>query len=115
MTHLKLVIAKLEHHRYGASSERGRKLLDQAELQLEELEADAAERATATDSLPIRRATSSGASCVASRCVARCRHTCLASVSSSPVRPHVPVVAGRYPSWARRSPRPWRACRASGR
>jgi hypothetical protein len=27
VTRLKLVIAKLEHHRYGASSERGRKLL----------------------------------------------------------------------------------------
>ena len=49
VTHLKLVIAKLEHHRYGASSERGRKLLDQAELQLEEFEADAAEAATAAD------------------------------------------------------------------
>jgi transposase len=48
VTHLKLMIAKLEHHRYGASSERGRKLLEQAELQLEELEADAAEKATAT-------------------------------------------------------------------
>jgi transposase len=49
VTHLKLVIAKLEHHRYGASSERGRKLLEQAELQLEELEADAAEEALATE------------------------------------------------------------------
>jgi transposase len=48
VTHLKLVIAKLEHHRYGASSERGRKLLDQTELQLEEVEADAAEDAAAT-------------------------------------------------------------------
>jgi hypothetical protein len=49
VTHLKLVIAKLEHHRYGASSERGRKLLEQAELQLEELEADAAEEVLATE------------------------------------------------------------------
>jgi transposase len=49
VVHLKLVIAKLEHHRYGASSERGRKLLDQAELQLEELETEAAERAIATE------------------------------------------------------------------
>ncbi|MBO0718960.1 MAG: transposase, partial [Rhizobiales bacterium] len=48
VTHLKLVIAKLEHHRYAPSSERGRKLLDQAELQLEEFEADAAEEAVAT-------------------------------------------------------------------
>ena len=39
VAHLKLLIAKLEHDRFGASSERGRKLLDQLELQLEELEA----------------------------------------------------------------------------
>ncbi len=37
------LIAKLKHDRFGASSERGRKLLDQLELQLEELEATAAE------------------------------------------------------------------------
>jgi transposase len=49
VAHLKFVIAKLEHHRYAPSSERGRKLLDQAELQLEELEADAAEEAVATE------------------------------------------------------------------
>lgn len=49
VAHLKFVIAKLEHHRYAPSSERGRKLLDQAELQLEELEADAAEEVVATE------------------------------------------------------------------
>ncbi len=43
VAHLKLLIAKLKHDRFGASSERGRKLLDQLELQLEELEATAAE------------------------------------------------------------------------
>ena len=43
VAHLKLLIAKLKHDRFGASSERGRKLLDQLELQLEELEAAAAE------------------------------------------------------------------------
>jgi len=48
VTHLKLVIAKLRHDHYGASSERGRKLLDQLELELEELEANAAEDAVAT-------------------------------------------------------------------
>lgn len=30
---LKLLIAKLRHERFGASSERGRKLLDQLELE----------------------------------------------------------------------------------
>lgn len=43
VAHLKLLIAKLRHERFGASSERGRKLLDQLELQLEELEAAASE------------------------------------------------------------------------
>jgi transposase len=46
VAHLKLLIAKLKHERFGASSERGRKLLDQTELQLEELEAAAAEDAS---------------------------------------------------------------------
>ena len=43
VAHLKLLIARLKHDRFGASSERGRKLLDQLELQLEELEAAATE------------------------------------------------------------------------
>jgi transposase len=43
VAHLKLMIAKLRHERFGASSERGRKLLDQLELELEELETTAAE------------------------------------------------------------------------
>lgn len=42
---LKLVIAKLRHDKFGASSERGRKLLDQMELELGELVATAAEDA----------------------------------------------------------------------
>ena len=43
VAHLKLLIAKLRRERYGQSSERSQKLLDQLELQLEELEAAAAE------------------------------------------------------------------------
>ena len=46
VAHLKLMIAKLRHDRFGASSERGRKLLDQMELELEEWEAAAAEDAS---------------------------------------------------------------------
>jgi hypothetical protein len=34
VAHLKLLIAKLRHDKYGASSERGRKILDQLELEL---------------------------------------------------------------------------------
>ena len=43
--HMKLVIAKLRREQYGQSSERGRKVLDQLELQLEELEAETSEHA----------------------------------------------------------------------
>jgi transposase len=43
IAHLKLLIAKLQRDRFGPTSERSRRLLDQLELQLEELAADAAE------------------------------------------------------------------------
>ncbi len=46
VAHLKLLIAKLKHDRFGASSERGRKLLDQLELELDELVTAASENAT---------------------------------------------------------------------
>ena len=36
IAHYKLLIAKLRREQYGQSSERGRRLLDQLELQLEE-------------------------------------------------------------------------------
>lgn len=43
IAHLKLQIAKLRREQYGASAERTRRLLEQMELQLEDLEGDAAE------------------------------------------------------------------------
>jgi transposase len=46
---LKLTIAKLRHDRFGASSERSARLLDQLELQLAELEEAAAEADTAAE------------------------------------------------------------------
>jgi transposase len=46
VAHLKLLIARLKHDKYGASSERGRKLIDQLELELGELVAAASEDAT---------------------------------------------------------------------
>ena len=60
VAHLKLLIAKLRHEQFGASSERGRKLLDQLELQLEEVQAAAAEDEAALDpemeGMPARKA-----------------------------------------------------------
>lgn len=41
IAHLKLQIAKLRREQYGPSAERSQRLLDQMELQLEDLEADA--------------------------------------------------------------------------
>ena len=46
------MIAKMRHERFGASSERGRKLLDQLELQLEEMEAAATEDEAAVQASP---------------------------------------------------------------
>jgi transposase len=50
VAYLKLLIAKMKRERFGQSAERGRKLLDQLELQLEELEASATEDAVAAGS-----------------------------------------------------------------
>ncbi|QNT69874.1 transposase [Defluviicoccus vanus] len=49
VAHLKLMIARLKRERFGPSSEHRRRLLDQLELQLEELEATAAEDACAAE------------------------------------------------------------------
>src|SRR5580658_9888815 len=49
IAHLKLAIEKLRRELYGQRSERGARLLDQMELQLEELEASAAEDALAAE------------------------------------------------------------------
>ena len=43
VAYLKLLVAKIKRAQFGQSAERGRKLLDQLELQLEELEANATE------------------------------------------------------------------------
>ena len=43
VAHLKLVIEKMRRELFGSRSERGRKLLDQMELELEDLEASAAQ------------------------------------------------------------------------
>src|SRR5512144_2003541 len=49
VAHLKLLITKLKCDRFGPSSEHRRRLLDQLELQLEELEATATEDTCAAD------------------------------------------------------------------
>ena len=54
IAHLKLVIAKLKHERFGPRSERTARLLDQMELQLEELEATATEDELAAEKAAAR-------------------------------------------------------------
>ena len=57
IAHLKLQIAKLKREQFGASAERTRRLLDQLELQLEELEADASEDALVAEAAAQKTAT----------------------------------------------------------
>jgi len=57
IAHLKLQIAKLRREQYGASAERSRRLLDQMELQLEDLEVDAAEDDLAADAAAAKTST----------------------------------------------------------
>ena len=57
IAHLKLQIAKLKREQFGTSAERTRRLLDQLELQLEELEADASEDALAAEAAAEKAAT----------------------------------------------------------
>jgi transposase len=54
IAHLKLQIAKLKREQYGASAERSRRLLEQMELQLEDLEADASEDDLAAEAAAAR-------------------------------------------------------------
>ena len=54
IAHLKLQIARLKREQYGSSAERSRRLLDQLELQLEELQATASEDELAAESAAAR-------------------------------------------------------------
>lgn len=54
IAHLKLMIARHNRDRFGASAERGCKVLDQLEMQLEELQAEAAEDEAAATTEPDR-------------------------------------------------------------
>jgi hypothetical protein len=78
VAYLKLLIAKMKRQQFGQSAERGRKLPDQLELQLEELEAALLK----TNSPPPRPCWSQpqcAASAAGGQCARRCRRTCRAS------------------------------------
>ncbi|WP_265589089.1 IS66 family transposase [Gluconobacter vitians] len=59
IAHLKHLIARMRQDRFGASSERGRRLLGQLELDLEELETTQAEDASENAAYLAVRATAS--------------------------------------------------------
>ena len=113
VAHYKLLIAKLRREQYGQSSERGRKLLDQLELQLEELEASAAEDEAAAapadghDGAPLHPQ-EAGARALSGASAARAR--------GDPRPDRLPVLRRQgSPSSARTSPRRWRWSRGNGR
>jgi len=60
IAHLKLEIQKLNRDRFGPPSERSRRLLDQLELQLEELEASATEDELMAEAAAARTTTVAG-------------------------------------------------------
>ncbi|MCE2580642.1 hypothetical protein LDL36_19735 [Komagataeibacter sp. FNDCR1] len=60
VAHLKLLIAKMRQDRFGASSERGRRLLEQLELELEDLETAIAEDDPANAPETVARASETG-------------------------------------------------------
>jgi transposase len=93
--HLKLLIAKLRHDRLGASSERGRKLLDQMELELEELEAGLPRMPAAQQTMAWWCRPSPGAN----RCARHCPSICRANGWLFPRRVRVRAVGASSPSW----------------
>jgi hypothetical protein len=107
--HLKLLIAKLKHDKFGASSERGRKLIDQLELQLDELVTAASEAATAAEKPAPKNPT-------ADRLAPPARKPVRAPLPGHLPRERVvvpapapaPAAAANSPSWARISPKRWR-------
>lgn len=95
--HLKLQIAKLRRERYGQSSERGARLLEQLELELEELRRRRPRTRAGPRRAPKTPARLSAPSPGASRSGRRCRITCRASGSFCP-RPR-PVPAAAAMTW----------------
>ncbi len=109
VAHLKLLIAKMKRDRFGASAERGRKLLDQLEMQLEELETASAEDEVAAATAAHDNTT--------------VRPFSRAKPVRAPLPAHLPrervvlphrrraarAAVARSPNSGRRSPRRWRA------
>ncbi|GCA52277.1 transposase C of IS166 homeodomain protein [Sinorhizobium sp. KGO-5] len=104
---LRLEIEKLKRDIHGSRSERKARLLEQMELQLEELEADASE-----DELAAEMAARSSTVRAFERSVHRASRfpsICRASASSLPPRRAArAAVLPSWRSWVKTSPRRWR-------
>ena len=111
VTHLKLLIAKMKRERFGQSAERGRKLLDQLELQLEELETRAAEDEVAANPAAPQPTAVHGFGQYGDHC----RLTCHASAWWCGRRCAARAAAAGSPNSARTSPRPSKSCRGNGK
>ena len=115
VAHLKLLIAKMKRDRFGASAERGRKLLDQLEMQLEELETAAAEDEVAAATAAPDKTTV--------RPFTRAKPVRGPLPAASAARAGRPAIADELPVLRRQarqtrrdaSPRRWRASRAATR
>jgi len=114
VVYLKLLIAKMKRDRFGQSSECGRQLLDQLELQIEELQASATENEAAAAKADPNSTTVRGFTRKQPVRAPR-RRVCRVSGWSSRHRAPAPVAAASSSKWARTSPRRWRWCRGNGR
>jgi len=94
VAYLKLLIAKMKRERFGRSAERGHKLLDQLELQLEELEASR-QRTRWPPGPGETDPTTVHGSTARSRYGAPCRLTCRASAWSCRRRAPAHAVVGK--------------------
>ena len=131
VAHLKLLIAKMKRDRFGASAERGGKLLDRLEMQLEEPETAAAEDEAAaahaapdkTTVRPFMRAKPVRAPLPAQlpreRAVPPSPTSSLrwhsSGFAAGTLASSAHAAAASSPSSARPSPRRWRASRAATR
>ena len=102
VAHLKLLIARMRQDRFGASSERGRRLLEQLELELEDLETAIAEDDPANVPGTVARASETDVGRQRARRADRSLRLCRAngSLSRPPCSAHA-VVHPVWQNWAR--------------
>ena len=112
---LKLMLAKARREQFGQSSERGRLLVEQLELAIEDLEETQAEEETKAE-IAAPEAPRRSAPTIRGRLARHCRTICRSNGSSNPrLAPAANAAASGCASSARWCRRRWNASRGAGR